>query len=181
MILNVKDLDINDVKLFTIRLHKDNRGSLSEVFLSNLEHHEFKLNYVQENESISEFGVFRGMHFQKGEFSQSKLIRVIRGKVLDVICDLRKKSSSFKKVISLELMPQNLLFIPKGVAHGFLSLDEGTIINYKCDNFYHPDSESGFNIFKSDLNIDFILKKEKIILSNKDNNLPPLDNSYIYE
>ena len=181
MILDYKQLEIEGVKLFSIKSYKDTRGVFSEVFLSNLDYPEFKLNYIQENESISEFGVFRGMHFQKGEYSQSKLIRVVKGKVLDIICDLRKSSSSFKKIISVELNPNNLFFIPKGIAHGFLSLEEGTILNYKCDRFYNHNSESGFNVFKSDLNIDFQIDKDKIILSDKDNRLPHLDKSYIYK
>ena len=85
------------------------------------------------------------MHLQKGNYSQSKLIRVVKGKVIDVICDLRKSSPSFKKNIFIELNPNQLLFLPKGLAHGFLSLDECTILNYKCDNYYNQSSESGFN------------------------------------
>ena len=181
MILDYKQLEIEGVKLFSIKSYKDTRGVFSEVFLSNLDYPEFHLSYIQENESISEFGVFRGMHFQKGEYSQSKLIRVVKGKVLDIICDLRKSSSSFKKIISMELNPNSLLFIPKGIAHGFLSLEEDTILNYKCDKFYNPDYESGFNIFKSYSKIDFAIEKDKIIISKKDKDLPNIEESYIFD
>ena len=110
---------------------------------------------MQENESISKKNVFRGMHFQKGNYSQSKLIRVVKGKIIDVICDLRKSSKTFRKIIQLELDPHKLLFIPKGLAHGFFSLEEGTILNYKCDKFYNSKYESGFNLLESDINVDF--------------------------
>ena len=181
MILDTKNFEISGVKLFSIKSYNDNRGEFSEVFLSKLDHPEFKIEYVQENESISNFGVFRGMHLQKGNHSQSKLIRVIKGKIIDVICDLRKSSPTFKKVIFIELNPNQLLFIPKGLAHGFLSLEEGTILNYKCDNYYNQSSETGFNLFNSKIEIDFPIESDDILMSNKDKSLPGLYNSYIYE
>ena len=181
MILETKSFEISGVKLFSIKSYKDNRGIFSEVFQTKLDHPEFKIEYVQENESFSNYGVFRGMHLQKGDNSQSKLIRVVKGKVIDVICDLRKSSPSFKKIIFIELNPNQLLFITKGLAHGFLSLEEGTILNYKCDNFFNQSSESGFNLFKSKVEIDFPLKSDDIIMSSKDKKLPAIDNSYIYK
>ena len=181
MILNTKSFQISGVKLFSIKSYKDNRGLFSEVFLSKLDYPEFKIEYVQENESISNFGVFRGMHLQKGNHSQSKLVIVVKGKVIDVICDLRKSSPSFKKIIFIELNPNQLLFMPKGLAHGFLSLEEGVILNYKCDNYYNQSSESGFNLFKSKVEIDIPLLPDDISMSIKDKSLLDLDNSYIYE
>ena len=181
MILNSKELDISGVKLFDLKLYLDKRGSFSEIFLNKSIYKEFNINYVQENESISNKNVFRGMHFQKGKYSQSKMIRVIKGKIIDVICDLRKSSKTFKKIIQLELDPHKLLFIPKGLAHGFFSLEEGTILNYKCDEFYNSKYESGFNLLNSDLNLDFKIKKEDIIISKKDKDLPFFEKSYIYE
>ena len=181
MILDVKNLEISGVKLFSIKSYKDNRGTFSEVFPSKLDYPEFKMKYVQENESISNYGVFRGMHMQKGNNSQSKLIRVVKGKVIDVVCDLRKSSPSFKKNIFIKLYPNQLLFLPKGLAHGFLSLEENTVLNYKCDNYYNYNSESGFNLFKSNIDIELPLESDDIIMSFKDKSLPGLDNSYIYE
>ena len=140
MILSSK-IDVEGVKLFDIESHDDYRGSFKEVFISKSNIDEFNLTYIQENESISNLGVFRGMHFQKNNFSQSKLIRVVKGKVLDIICDLRKSSTTFKKIISIELDDKKILFLPKGIAHGFLSLEQ-TILNYKCDNIYNPKFES---------------------------------------
>ena len=181
MILDIKNFEILGVKLFSIKSYEDDRGSFSEVFLSKLDCPEFNIEYIQENESISNFGVFRGMHFQKGNYSQSKLIRVVKGKVIDVICDLRKSSHSIKKIIFIQLNPNKLLFLPKGLAHGFLSLEENTILNYKCDNYYNGSSESGFNLFNSKVDVDFPLVSDDISLSIKDKLLPDLDNSYIYE
>ena len=180
MILDTKNFEISGVKLFSIKSYADKRGIFSEVYLKTLDYPEFKIEYVQENQSISNFGVFRGMHMQKGNNSQSKLIRVVKGKLIDVICDLRKSSPSFKKIIFIKLNPNQLLFLPKGLAHGFLSLEEGTILNYKCDNFYNESSESGFNLFKSKIKIDFPLEQDDIIMSAKDKSLSHLDNSYIY-
>ena len=171
----------SDVSYIEPEIYKDDRGSFSEIFQSKLDNPEFKIKYIQENESISNYGVFRGMHLQKGNRSQSKLIRIVKGKVIDVICDLRKSSPSFKKIIFIELNPNQLLFIPKGLAHGFLSLEEGTILNYKCDNYYNQSSESGFNLFNSKVETDFPLLPDDISMSIKDKSLPDLDNSYIYE
>ena len=180
MILDIKDLDIVGVKLFNLKLIKDDRGSFSEVFLSNIDFPEFKIDYIQENESVSNYGVFRGMHFQKGYYSQSKLIRVVKGKIIDVVCDLRKSSPSFKNIIYIDIYPNQLLFLPKGLAHGFLSLEDDTILNYKCDNLYNPDYETGFNLFKSKIDIKFPIAKDKISLSSKDKLLTDINSSYIY-
>ena len=181
MIIETKNYEIIGVKLFSIKYHSDNRGGFSEVFLTKLDNPEFRIKYVQENESISNYGVFRGMHLQKGNHSQSKLIRVVKGKIIDVVCDLRKSSPSFKKNIFIELNPNQILFLPKGLAHGFLSLKDDTILNYKCDNYYNQSSESGFNLFKSKVEIDLPLDSDDIVMSFKDKSLPGLDNSYIYE
>ena len=181
MIIRSKSFEIKNVKLFDIKSYKDFRGMFSEVYLSKLNYPEFQIKYVQENESISNFGVFRGMHFQKNEFSQSKLIRVVKGKALDVICDLRKSSPTFKKIIFIKLKINQILFLPKGIAHGFLSLEDGTIFNYKCDNYYNKNYESGFNLFKSKIDMNFPLDFKQIIISEKDKSLPSINNSYIYE
>ena len=181
MIIDIQNYEIKGAKLFYLKTYKDNRGSFAEVFRSVIDYPEFKLNYIQENESVSNYGVFRGMHFQKGIYSQSKLVRVVKGKVIDVICDLRKSSPSFKKCLYINLDPNKILFIPKGIAHGFLSLESETILNYKCDNLYRPNFESGFNLFKSNINLKFPLSNHKIIESVKDKLLPDLDNSYIYK
>lgn len=131
--------------------------------------------FVQDNHSKSLKGVLRGLHFQKGEFSQAKLIRILKGSVLDIAVDLRKNSDTFGKYIAVELNEKNkkILFIPKNFAHGFLSLEDNTEIFYKCDNFYNPKSESGIIWNDKDLNIDwkfgkYGINEEDLILSEKD-------------
>tara|TARA_B100000886_G_scaffold332399_1_gene285080 strand:- start:1098 stop:1640 length:543 start_codon:yes stop_codon:yes gene_type:complete len=174
MILKSKELKLEGVKLFKIKKYTDSRGHFKETYLSNSKLNEFNINYVQENESTSKKNVFRGMHFQKGRYSQSKLLRVICGSILDVIFDLREKSPSFNKKLTIKLLPDEILFIPKGLAHGFLSLENNTIINYKCDQYYKPGHDFGFNPFKSNLNINWPIDTKDIILSNKDKNFPSL-------
>ena len=139
------------------------------------------LNWIQDNESVSNKNVFRGMHFQKGEYAQSKLIRVSNGKILDIMIDLRSSFKTFKKHITIKLESRNnLLYVPKGIAHGFLALSDNTIINYKCDRLYNPNYESGLNPFKSNLDIDWGIDENDIIMSNKDRCLSSLEDSYIY-
>ena len=150
----------------------DGRGSFFESF--NLQKFEEKtglnINFVQDNQSLSQRGVLRGLHFQKGEFAQAKLVRVIKGKVLDVVVDIRKNSETFGQSFSIELSGENnkQLFMPRGFAHGFAVLEDNTIFFYKCDNYYHKDSEGGIIYNDESLNIDWILDKEEVILSEKD-------------
>tara|TARA_B100001989_G_C24549207_1_gene473100 strand:+ start:2503 stop:3045 length:543 start_codon:yes stop_codon:yes gene_type:complete len=174
MILKSKELKLKGVKLFKIKKYTDSRGHFKETYLLNSKLNEFNLNYVQENESTSKKNVFRGMHFQKGRYSQSKLLRVICGSILDVMFDLREKSPSFNKKLTIKLVPDEILFIPKGIAHGFLSLENNTTINYKCDQYYKPNFEFGFNPFKSNLNINWPINTKDIILSSRDKNFPSL-------
>ena len=181
MILISNNLGIEGVKLFDLNSQFDERGSFGEIHRSDSNYKHLKINFLQENESVSNKNVFRGMHFQKGKYSQSKLIRIIKGEIIDVVCDLRKSSKTFKKIIYINLIPSKLLFIPKGLAHGFFSLKDETILNYKCDEYYNSSSESGFNLFSSNLKIDFHYNKDEIIMSNKDKDLPDFDKSYIYE
>ncbi len=133
-------------------------------------------SFVQDNQSISQRGVLRGLHFQKGVHSQAKLVRVIKGKVLDVAVDIRPKSSTFGQAFSIELSGENnkQLFIPRGFAHGFSVLENNTIFAYKCDNYYNKQSESGIIFNDPSLNIDWKLNKDEIILSDKDKELKSL-------
>ena len=150
----------------------DGRGSFFESF--NLQKFEekigLKINFVQDNQSTSQRGVLRGLHFQKGEFAQAKLVRVIQGKVLDVVVDIRRNSETFGQSFSIELSGENnkQLFVPRGFAHGFAVLEDNTIFFYKCDNYYNKESEGGLIYNDSDLNINWKLKEEEIILSEKD-------------
>ncbi len=160
------------------KLIKDNRGS----FLLNYNQNEFNkktglnINFVQDNQSISQRGVLRGLHQQLGEFAQAKLVRVIKGKVLDITVDVRKNSPTFGQHFSIELSGVNnkQLFIPRGFLHGFATLENDTIFSYKCDNYYHKESERGVIYSDPQLNIDWMLKEEEIILSDKDEKLERL-------
>ena len=157
------------------KIFEDERG----YFFESFNQQEFeekigeKINFVQDNQSFSKRGVIRALHMQKGEYAQAKLVRVIQGKVLDVAVDLRKNSETFGKHFSIELSGKNnkQLFIPRGFLHGFATLEDNTIFAYKCDNYYHKDSEYGV-IYNDDfLNIDWKLENFEIILSEKDKEL----------
>jgi len=153
----------------------DGRGSFFESFnFQNFEEKTgLKINFVQDNQSISQRGVLRGLHFQRGEFAQAKLMRVIQGKVLDVVVDIRRNSETFGQSFSIELSGENnkQLFVPRGFAHGFAVLEDNTFFFYKCDNYYHKASEGGIIYNDESLNIDWILDEEEVILSEKDKNL----------
>lgn len=133
----------------------------------------FKGDFVLGNQSTSQYGVVRGLHLQQGEFSQAKLVRVVKGKILDVAVDARKESKTFGKVFSIELSGNNnkQLFVPRGFLHGFSVLEDNTTVSYKCDNYYQPDAEDGVIFNDVDLNIDWKIPSDKIILSEKDENL----------
>lgn len=149
---------------------------MKEVIFSNLSHKESlkkkirKISFVQDNESKSSYGVLRGLHFQKPPYAQSKLVRVIKGAVLDVAVDIRKGSPTFGKHVAVELTEENhlQLFIPRGFAHGFSVLSQEVIFQYKCDNFYAPQSEGALAWDDSDLNINWRIPTNQIILSEKD-------------
>jgi dTDP-4-dehydrorhamnose 3,5-epimerase len=162
--------------VLTPKVYNDERGYFYESY-NDLD---FKaktgcsINFVQDNQSKSNKGVLRGLHFQQENFAQSKLVRVIKGKVLDVCVDIRKGSSTFGKHFSIILddNKHQQLFIPKGFAHGFLTLENQTIFSYKCDNFYNKASESGIIFNDKDLNINWNYPIEELIISEKDLKLP---------
>ena len=158
------------------KFFKDERGYFFEsfnqkIFKNKISH---KLSFCQENESFSTRGVIRALHYQLPPFAQSKLVRVVHGKVLDVVVDIRKGSPSFGKCFSKELSAENRiqLFIPKGFAHGYITLSDFSIFSYKVDNYYNEKSERGILYNDSLLNIDWKLNKEEFILSEKDQNNP---------
>lgn len=161
-------------------IFEDDRGYFFESFNQNTFNDQLGLNinFVQDNESFSSKGVLRGLHFQAGKYAQSKLVRVIKGKVLDVVVDVRENSSTFGEHVSVELSEDNKkqLFIPRGFAHGFVVLSNTAIFSYKCDNFYNKASERGIIYDDKDLKIDWMLKKSELIVSEKDCLLPTLEN-----
>ena len=133
-----------------------------------------KINFVQDNISISKKGVMRGLHYQTGIHSQAKLVQVLKGEVLDVVVDLRKESSTFGQHFKLKLSPENrdIIFIPKGMAHGFLALTDEVIFAYKCDEYYHPQSEAGILFNDPELDINWEFTETNMIISEKDLKLP---------
>lgn len=158
------------------RVFNDDRGYFFESY--NQEKFEeltgSKTNFVQDNESYSTKGVLRGLHFQKGEFAQAKLVRVTQGEVLDVAVDIRPDSETFLQVETVLLSSENKkqLFVPRGFAHGFIVLSDTVVFNYKCDNFYNKASEGGIIYNDATLNIDWMLDSNQFLVSDKDLVLP---------
>ena len=162
---------IEGVFIIEPRLFKDDRGYFFESFSQRKFNEKVrKVNFVQDNESKSSYGVLRGLHFQKPPYAQSKLVRVIKGAVLDVAVDIRKGSPTFGKYVSVELTEDNhrQFFIPRGFAHGFSVLSDEVIFQYKCDNFYAPQYEGAIAWNDPVLGIDWEIPREKAILSEKD-------------
>jgi len=129
-----------------------------------------KVNFVQDNESMSSYGVMRGLHFQRPPYTQSKLVRCVKGAVLDVAVDIRKGSPTYGKHVAVELTEENhrQFFVPRGFAHGFAVLSETAVFQYKCDEFYHPEADGGISIIDNSLGIDWLIPTEKALLSDKD-------------
>lgn len=163
--------DLEGVFIIESQIFEDNRG----YFFESYSKREFEKNglyydFVQDNQSKSSYGTIRGLHFQKGEFAQTKLVRVLEGRVWDVAVDIRFKSPTFGKYIGVELSAQNnkQLLIPRGFAHGFVVLSETAIFSYKCDNFYNKESEGGIIFNDKILNINWAIDLNKALLSEKD-------------
>ncbi len=168
---------IEGVVIIEPRLFKDERGYFFESF-SQREFDEKvePVRFVQDNESMSSYGVMRGLHFQRPPFTQSKLVRVVRGAVLDVAVDIRKGSPTYGQHVAVELTEDNhrQFFIPQGFAHGFAVLSATAIFQYKCDNFYAPQADGGISILDTSLGIDWRIPTDKAVLSEKDTRHPLL-------
>ena len=157
------------------KIFEDQRGYFFESYnQQQLMNRGIDCHFVQDNQSKSVFGVIRGLHYQLNPFAQTKLIRVLEGKILDIALDIRSNSPTYKKWYGIELSERNKLqlLIPKGFAHGFSVLSKTAVISYKCDSFYHPASERGIHSLDPDLNIDWQLKSSEIVLSERDAALP---------
>ncbi len=175
--MEVIKTSIDGVFIIESRIFEDSRGYFFESFSQR----EFEkkigpINFVQDNESKSCFGVMRGLHFQRPPFTQSKLVRCVKGAVLDVVVDIRKGSPTYGQHVAVELTEDNhrQFFIPKGFAHGFVVLSETAVFQYKCDEFYHPEADGGISILDESLNIDWRIPMDKAILSEKDTKHPLL-------
>lgn len=176
---------IPEIILVAPKVHQDERGYFFESFRQNLfeEAVGHSVNFIQDNESKSKHGILRGLHAQSAPFAQSKLVRVIQGRVLDVAVDIRQGSPSFGQHVAVELSEENKhqLFVPRGFAHGFIVLSELAIFSYKVDNLYAPDNEIGLSAFDPDLAIDWQLPYNNIQRSSRDNilaNLKDIDNPF---
>lgn len=183
--MNVIETSIKGVYIIEPRVFEDERGYFFESY--NQKEFDEKVGpvrFVQDNESKSSYGVLRGLHFQKGEHSQSKLVRVVEGRVLDVAVDIRKGSPTFGQHVAVELTADNhrMFFIPRGFAHGFSVLSEVAVFQYKCDNLYCPASEGAIAWNDPSLDIDWQIPDGDIILSQKDRHHPLLkDASYLFD
>ena len=175
--MNVIKTDIEGVVIIEPRIFEDARGYFFESFSQReFEEKVGKTVFVQDNESKSSYGVMRGLHFQRPPFTQSKLVRCVKGAVLDVAVDLRKGSSTYGKHVAVELTEDNhrQFFIPQGFAHGFAVLSDEAVFQYKCDNFYAPQADGGISILDESLGIDWKIPTDKAILSEKDTKHPLL-------
>lgn len=177
--------NIPDVVLCKPKIFGDHRGYFFESFRED-DFNDFighPIHFCQENESKSKKGVIRGMHFQKPPHAQSKLIRVVSGAVLDVAVDIRKNSPYFgqKVVIELNSQQKHQLFIPRGFAHGFVVLSDEAVFCYKCDKYYAPAYDSGFHALDETIDINWQLPKEDLLFSEKDQNLPPFKEAFVFK
>ena len=169
--MNIIKTDIDGVVIIEPRIFTDARGYFFESFSERDFCKEVReIKFVQDNESKSSYGVMRGLHFQRPPFTQSKLVRVIKGAVLDVAVDIRKGSPTYGKHVAVELTEDNhrQFFVPRGFAHGFAVLSDEAIFQYKCDNFYAPEADGGISILDESLGIDWHIPMDKAILSEKD-------------
>ncbi|CAM1366682.1 dTDP-4-deoxyrhamnose-3,5-epimerase [Tenacibaculum sediminilitoris] len=177
---------IPEVVIIEPKVFGDQRGYFFESFnQKEFEEHIGQANFVQDNESKSTYGALRGLHFQQPPFAQAKLVRCIQGKVLDVAVDVRKNSPSYGKHITVELSEENKrqLFIPRGFAHGFVTLSKEAVFAYKVDNWYAPEYDSGIIWNDTTLNIDWKINSKEVILSSKDTKLSTfkaLETPFIY-
>lgn len=177
--------DIPEVIIIEPKVFGDDRGYFVETFRHDkLEDFlGFKISFIQDNESMSSRGVLRGLHYQLAPAAQAKLVRVIKGKVLDVAVDIRKGSPTFGKHVAIELSGQNKrqLFVPRGFAHGFVVLEDETIFAYKVDNYYSPENDRGLAFDDASLAIDWIVGKEQLQLSPKDTQQPSLEEAELFD
>ena len=180
--MGVVETNLKGCFVISPKVIEDKRGYFFESF--NKQQFEvqtgIKTNFIQDNESKSSKGVLRGLHFQEGTYAQAKLVRVVKGRILDVCVDLRTHSETFGKHFSiiLDAEKKQQLYIPRGFAHGFLVLEEDTIFSYKCDNFYNKEAERGIVYNDPDLNIAWNFPEDQLILSHKDKVLPTFNSFF---
>jgi len=181
--MTVKETKLKGCFVIEPKIFEDKRGYFLESYNQKTFNKLAKvnINFVQDNESFSSKGVLRGLHYQTGSHAQAKLVRVLKGKVLDVAVDLRKESHTFGQHVAVKLSKENKkqLFVPRGFAHGFIVLSDTAIFSYKCDNFYNKEAETGIIYNDEGLNVDWILNEEDFIVSEKDLLLPKFENAIL--
>ena len=178
--MKVTETKIQGLKIIHPRVFEDKRGYFFESYNKrDFFENGIDIDFVQDNQSLSNYGVIRGLHYQLAPYAQSKLVRVLAGRVLDVIVDLRQGSLTFGHTFTVELYEANKkqVLIPPGMAHGFAVLSERAVFSYKCDNYYMPDYERGINPNDAHLNIDWKIPSDKAVISEKDRNLPVFSNA----
>ncbi|MBO4804999.1 MAG: dTDP-4-dehydrorhamnose 3,5-epimerase [Paludibacteraceae bacterium] len=181
--MNFIEQSIPGVWVIEPKVFCDSRGYFMEAFKqAEFEEHVGPVNFIQDNESKSSYGVLRGLHYQKGEFSQAKLVRVIKGEVLDVAIDIRKSSPYFGKHVAVKLSDENKrqLFIPRGFAHGFVVLSKEAIFTYKVDNVYAPQAEAGIIYNDPQIAINWGVPESDMLLSDKDKISPMLKDAIVF-
>lgn len=181
--MNFIKTTIPGVWIIEPKVFGDTRGYFMETYKQLLFEEKIgKIDFVQDNESCSSRGVLRGLHYQLGEFSQAKLVRVIQGRVIDVAVDIRKASPTFGKHVAVELSGENKrqFFVPRGFAHGFLVLEDNTIFTYKVDNLYAPQAERGILYKDPAIGIDWQIDEKELLLSEKDKTAPLLENAELF-
>lgn len=184
--MKIIDTPIEGLKILDPKVFTDARGYFLESYSKKLFDKEvMPVDFVQDNESCSSYGVMRGLHFQCPPYAQAKLVRCVKGAVLDIAVDIRKGSPTYGHHFAIELTEDNHLqfFIPRGFAHGFSVLSETAVFQYKCDNYYHPEADGGISILDQDLGIDWRINPEEAILSEKDLrhcNLKDFDSPFTY-
>ena len=182
--MNIIATALPEVKIIEPRIFGDSRGYFFESWnAQKYAEHGMNCNWVQDNESLSRFGVLRGLHFQAAPYTQAKLVRVIQGTVLDVAVDIRRNSPTFGQHVAVELSGENKrqLFIPRGFAHGFAVLSPEVLFAYKCDNIYMPSHERGIAFNDPDLNIDWHIDTDKALLSAKDQKNPLFADAELFD
>ena len=183
--MNIIKTEIEGLVIVEPRVFRDDRGYFYESFSQReFEENVCRTTFVQDNQSMSSYGVVRGLHFQKPPYCQSKLVRCIKGAVLDVAVDIRKGSPTFGKYVAVELTEDNhrQFFVPRGFAHGFAVLSEVAVFQYKCDNYYNKESEGAIAWNDEQIAVDWRLPSEKVILSEKDKLSKPLaEAEYLFD
>lgn len=181
--MKILETPLKDLLIIEPTVYGDTRGYFMESYRADIFNNEpLNTTFIQDNESKSSFGVLRGLHYQLPPFAQAKLVRVICGEILDVAVDIRRDSPTFGKSYTITLSAENKkqLFIPRGFAHGFSVTGKEAVVIYKCDNYYSPEHEAGIAYNDPDLNIDWIISPNDLILSPKDSNHPGFKNAKLF-